>query len=241
MGRNIEKYMKEKILNIAKRDIPLYLEDFKTFWDKSLDEISDDDLHDSYKSTLAFKNWKIAIHSLNIKDYDLIINEIFEDVNSSFFLALLGLYRSAHMHMRSSIELSLQFLFFIHHPIEYERWKNGDYVIKFDKLSEYLRKHPFFDTDVDNLLLIITQNWKYYSKHIHGESPIFFQCETDVRKTNAFSRRDFGIWKSNFNKNVYNLNKLFLLFFKKDFNRIPEASRKILISFLREDEKEIME
>jgi hypothetical protein len=232
--------MKDKVIQSAKRDLPLYLKDFQDFWISSVGEISDDDLYKTYRATLVFKNWKLSLNTIGIKDYDLILNELFEDINSSFFLALFGQYRSSHMHMRSSIELSLQLLYFLHHPIEYQQWKDGDFVIKFDKLSEYLNKHPFFKVDVSSLLQSIFQNWKHFSKHIHGESPIFFQCEKDVRKTNSFSRKDFGIWKSNFEKNVYYLNKLFLLFFKTDFNRIPEASRNILTDLLKEDEKDLM-
>ena len=233
--------MKDKIIQSAKKDLPLYLKDFQDFWNSSVDEISDDDLYKTYRATLVFKNWKLSLNTIGIKDYDLILNELFEDINSSFFLALFGQYRSAHMHMRSSIELSLQLLYFLHHPIEYQQWKDGDFVIKFDKLSEYLKKHPyFFEVDVSTLLHLIFQNWKLFSKHIHGESPIFFQCEKDVRKTNSFSRKDFGIWKSNFEENVSNLNKLFLLFFKKEINRIPEASRNILTDLLSEGEKDLM-
>lgn len=232
--------MKNKVIQRAKADLPLYFKDFKDFWDSSIKEISDDDLYKTYRATLVFKNWKLSLNTIGIKEYDLLLNELFEDINSSFFLALYGQYRSAHMHMRSSIELSLQLLYFLHHPIEYQKWKDGDFVIKIDKLNEYLLKHPFFKTDVSNILQSIFKNWKHFSKHIHGESPIFFQCEKDIRKTNSFSRKDFGIWKSNFEKNVYYLNKLFLLFFKADFNRIPELSRNILIDLLNEDEKEIM-
>jgi hypothetical protein len=232
--------MKNKVIQRAKADLPLYFNDFKDFWDSSIKEISDDDLYKTYRATLVFKNWKLSLNTIGIKEYDLLLNELFEDINSSFFLALFGQYRSAHMHMRSSIELSLQLLYFLHHPIEYQKWKDGDFVIKIDKLNEYLLKHPFFKTDVSNILQSIFKNWKHFSKHIHGESPIFFQCEKDIRKTNSFSRKDFGIWKSNFEKNVYYLNKLFLLFFKADFNRIPGLSRNILIDLLNEDEKEIM-
>lgn len=232
--------MKDKIILNAKTDLPLYLKDFEDFWNSSINEISDDNLYKTYRATLIFKNWKLSLNLLEINDYDLILNELFEDINSSFFLALLGQYRSAHMHMRSSIELSLQLLYFLHHPIEYQQWKKGDFVIKFDKLTEYLNKHPFFRVDVSDILQNILSNWKHFSKHIHGESPIFFQCEKDVRKTNSFSQKDFGIWKSNFEKNVYYLNKLFLLFFKADFNRIPEASRIILTDLLKEEEKELM-
>lgn len=241
MGRNIKKPMKEKIISQAKEDLPLYFSDFKTFWDSSTAIISDDDLHTTYRATLVFKNWKLSLHHLGVKDLDLLLNELFEDINASYFLALLGLYRSAHMHMRSSIELALQLLYFLHHPIEYELWKKGEFVIKFDKLQEYFSNHPNFKTDIKTLLQNIFKNWKIFSKHIHGESPIFFQCEKDIRKTNNFSKQDFGIWKTNFEKNVYYLNKFFLLFFKNDFNHIPEASRNILTSLLKDEERTIMD
>lgn len=233
--------MKDKIIKKAKEDLPLYFTDFSTFWNNSVNTISDDELYCTYRATLVFKNWKMSLNALGIKNLDLLLDELFEDINSSFFLALYGQYRSAHMHMRSSIELSLQLLYFLHHPIEFQQWRNGEFVIKFDKLKEYLTKHPNFKDDVSILLGNIYNNWKLFSKHIHGESPIFFQCEKDVRKTNSFSRKDFGIWKSNFEKNVYYLNKLFLLFFKADFNRIPEASRNILLELLNDDEKDIMD
>lgn len=233
--------MKDKIIASAKEDLPLYFQDFTTFWNLSFAEMTDDELHTTYRATLVFKNWKISLNSIGVKNLDLIFDELFEDINASYFLALLGLYRSAHMHMRSSIELSLQLLYFFHHPIEYKLWQEGNFVIKFDKLQEYFIKHPNFETDITPLIQNIFKNWKTFSKHIHGESPIFFQCEKDVRKTNTFSRKDFGIWKSNFEKNTYYLNKLFLLFFKKDFNRIPEASRNILTSLLNEEEKTLMD
>ena len=232
--------MKEKIITRAKEDLPLYFQDFEKFWNDSVTVISDDDLYEIYRATLVFKNWKISLHTLGIKDFDLILDELFEDINSSFFLALYGQYRSAHMHMRSSIELSLQLLYFLHHPIEFQRWKEGEYVIKIDKLQDYLAKHPYFKDDITALLQSIFTNWKLFSKHIHGESPIFFQCEKDIRKTNTFSGKDFGIWRSNFGKNVYYINKLFLLFFKADFNRIPEVSRNILMELLKDDEKDTM-
>lgn len=233
--------MREKIIANAKEDLPLYFQDFTTFWDTTLGKISEDELYTTYRATIVFKNWKLSLNHLGINNLDLIFDELFEDINASYFLALLGLYRSAHMHMRSSIELSLQLLYFLHHPIEYKLWKEGKFVIKFDKLQEYFTNHPDFETDITPLIQNIFKNWKTFSKHIHGESPLFFQCEKDVRKTNTFSRKDFGTWKTNFEKNAYYLNKLFLLFFKKDFNRIPEASRNILTSLLKEDEKTMMD
>ncbi len=241
MGRNTKKYMKNLIITKAKEDIPLYFDDFKKFWDSAYGEISDDDLYEIYRATLIFKNYKIVFHSLSLDSFDLILDEIFEDINSSFFLSLIGLYRSAHMHLRSSIEITLQLIYFIHHPIEYKRWKDGNFVIKHDKITQYVATHPNFDTDISSLMTTITQYWKKFSKHIHGESPIFFQSETDVRKTNTFSIKDYNIWKGNFTKNIYVLNKLLLLFFKNDISRFPHKSFEMLTSILKEEDRKLIE
>lgn len=233
--------MRTAILEKAKADIPLYFNDFKEFWDESIANINDNDLHEIYRATVVPKNYKIAFHNLGLTEYDLLIDEIFEDINSSFFLSLIGLYRSAHMHLRSSIELTLQLIYFIHHPIEFKQWKNGEFVLKHDKIMEYINKHPNFESDISPLLTRITQNWKKFSKHIHGESPIFFQCELDSRKTNSFKIRDFNIWKSNYTKNIYSLNKLLLLFFKADLSRFPTKSFDLLTELLTEEDKVLIE
>lgn len=230
--------MKNKILERAQKDIPLYFNDFKTFWDLSLTEISEDDLFLTYRTTLIYKNWQIALDSIGIKGFNILIEELSEDINSSFFLALFGQYRSAYMHLRSSIELSLIFLYFVHHPIEFIKWKEGNFVIKQDKLSEYLLSHPYFEGDIKPLIEEITKKWRFFSKHIHGESPTFFQCDKESKKTNTFDKGDFGKWKTVFLKNIYNLNKLFLHFFKSDINRIPQTSRDILISLLSQAEQD---
>ncbi|MCU8023465.1 MULTISPECIES: hypothetical protein [unclassified Shewanella] len=94
--------MNNKILIEAKEDIPLFFNDFKTFWDESLKNITDENIAEVYKGTLIFKNWKNSLHSIEIKNLDTLINELFEDINSSLYLAFLGQYRTSYMHMRST-------------------------------------------------------------------------------------------------------------------------------------------
>lgn len=226
--------MKNRVLLNANDDIPLYFEDFKKMWDTSVDNLKLDDeiLYELYLSILKIKNWKISLNHIKVTEQNILLEEIFEDVNSSFFLSFFGLYRSAHMHLRSLIELSLQLLYFVHHPIEYKLWLKGEFVIKFDKLQEYFLKNPVFDKDITELINNIFKKWKEFSKHIHAEAPVFFQCEKDIRKTSEFSNKDFGIWKSNFNKTVYFLNKLFLLFYKRELHLFPDSSRNILLEKL---------
>ena len=233
--------MKNKILEEANKDIPLYFSDFESFWKESIDNISDDDLAEIYGATLVYKNWKMSFHNMGLQEYDIVVNEIFEDINSSFFLSLMGLYRSAHMHLRSSIELTFQLIYFIHHPIEYMKWKDGNFVIKHDTLTQYIKGNPMFDNDIESLINTITTSWKKFSKHIHGESPIFFQCEKDARKTNSFSVGDFNIWKGNYMKNIYLLNKLLLLFFKNKLNQFPSKSRDFLVGRLKADDLKLIE
>ena len=243
MGRNINEFMKKAILKNAKKDIPLYFEEFKDFWDNSLNNINEDDLYEIYKQTLIFKNWKDVFHNIGLQDFDNLVNELHEDINSSMFMAFLGLYRSAHMHMRSCIELSLQLLYFKDHPIEYYKWKSGNYTIKHQELSDYIKTHPLFNDmnkEIGILVDQITRDWKYFSKHIHGESPRFFQCEKGSSKTNSFDIGDFNSWKSNYLKCTYKINKLFLLFFKQNINTFPDNNRKLLVSILHADDQKLI-
>lgn len=234
--------MKQKILEEAREDIPLYFEDFKKFWDLSISKITEDDLYQAYRATLVFKNWKQNLNAIDLIGFDEILNELYEDINSAFYLAIFGLYRSSYMHMRSSIELSLQLIYFIHHPIEFKKWTKGDFVIKHADLSQYIIEHPAFEGfDASGLMVMITKNWKHFSKHIHGESPSFFQSEKDARKTNSFSEKDFNIWHGNFIRNICRVNKALIFFFKNDFNRFPTNSRNLVFELLNEDDKALFQ
>lgn len=217
------------ILNSAKKDLPLYFNDFKAFWDKSITEYTNKDLTDCYHTTLIPLNWEQCLLAINSKDILPFIKEIFQDINSSFFFATFGLYRSANMHLRSSIELLLQAMYFKDHPIELKKWHKGEFVIKHDKLTEYFSSHPDFGNSyIKNLVDTITRDWKHFSKHIHGESPEFFQTDKETVRLSKFSKKDFGTWKSNHIKTVNNLNRLFLVFHKSFLTKFPSTNRGIL-------------
>jgi hypothetical protein len=227
--------MDARILLNAKEDLPLYLNDFNEFWNQSIASCNDDNLIDVYHATLIFRNWKFGLVDITGNSVIEILNELHEDINSSFYQTLLGLYRSAHMHQRSCIELSMQYIYFLEHPVEYSLWKTGDFVIKHDKITEYLKKHPKQKSvDTNKLVDNITKHWKLLSKHIHGEAPIYFQSEKASHKTNTFKSQDFGIWKTNFLKTTYYINKLLLLFFKDDLTRIPQQNKNVLLRNLKD-------
>jgi hypothetical protein len=229
--------MDSKILLEAKKDIPKYFDDFKSFWDSTTKHYSEKDLIDCYASTLLFKNWIISLNHLNIINLNTIINELHEDINAAFFHSYFGHYRSASMHLRSVIELSLQSLYFYQHEVEFTQWKEGEFRIKHEELTNYLKKHPTLKTkEANELIDQITKNWKKYSKYIHGESPIYFQTNNKSARTKVISKADFGIWKSNFLRTSYEINKLFLIFFSDKLNSFPTINRDFLLRGIKKDD-----
>lgn len=225
------------ILSNAKHDIPLYLQEFNSFWLATVRHYIDNDLLNCYANTLIFKNWQISLNHINIQKLDSILIEIHEDINSSFYLAMFGQYRSSHMHLRSVIELSLQLLYFLQHEVEFSQWLNADFRIKHEELTNYLKKHPnLVGSSAIASIDIITRSWKLFSKYIHAEAPSYFQTTLQSSQTKEISIRDFNIWKSNFLKTGYLLNKIFLIFFRSQINLFPTQSRDILTRNLTSDD-----
>lgn len=234
--------MDSQILALAKEDIPLYFRDFKNFWDSTTAEFLEADLIDCYANSLIFKNWKISLNHIKIASLNGIINELHEDINASFFHAYFGHYRSAHMHLRSVIELSLQLMYFFQHEIEYGQWELGEFRIKHEELTNYLKKHPALnDGSTINLIDSITKDWKTFSKYIHAEAPVYFQTNNQSAKTKKIVKKDFGVWKSNYLNTGYRINKLLLLFFRSYIHSFPTKNKELLIRNMRASDIQLLE
>ena len=95
--------MDSELLTRAKKDIPLYFQDFKVFWDSTTSEYTDKELTNCYATSLIFKNWLICLNHIGINNFDELLKEIHEDINSSFFHSYFGHYRSSHMHLRTHL------------------------------------------------------------------------------------------------------------------------------------------
>jgi hypothetical protein len=224
---------KERVKNNAFLDYSLYQRDFNDFSEATLRHLNEIDVFDMYWCTLVFKNWKDGNNHIKNNELNEIFNELHQDVNSSYYLASMGLYRTANMHLRSMIELSLQLLYFYEHPIELQKWRNGGFVIKHDKLKDYLKEYPSFQHQplkgqVDTLMEQISKEWRNYSKHIHAESLNYFQTQKQSDSTKSFNVADFGIWKSNFIKIVKKINNLFMLFFSEQYKLFPSQNKELL-------------
>jgi hypothetical protein len=224
---------KEKIVANAFLDYSLYKKDFNDFSESTLNHLNSIDVFDIYWCTLVFKSWKDGLNHVRINVLDEIFDELHQDVNSSYYLASMGLYRTSNMHLRSMIELSLQLLYFYEHPVELKKWRNGGFVIKHDNLKDYLKDYPSFDVQplkgqVEILIEQISKEWKNYSKHIHAESLNYFQTQRQSSATSSFNVADFGVWQSGFIKIVRKLNKLFMLFFSEQYKLFPSQNKELL-------------
>lgn len=224
---------REKIVANALHDYELYQKDFNDFSTSTLKYLNSIDIFNIYLCTLIFKNWKDGIIHIGFNNLNEIFDELHQDVNSSYYLASMGLYRTANMHLRSTIELSLQLLYFYDHPIELKKWKNGGFIIKHDKLKDYLKDYPYFkppskENEISILIEQISREWKNYSKHIHAESINYFQTQNQSHCNKSFDIPIFERWKSNFIKIIEKINNLFKIFFSEKLKLFPSQNKELL-------------
>ncbi|EHJ93613.1 DUF5677 domain-containing protein [Vreelandella boliviensis] len=225
--------LKERVEFNALNDYELYHNDFKLFSEATKSHLKITGVFEVYWCTLVFKNWKEGVNHTGCDNLDSIFNELHQDVSSSYYLASMGLYRTSNMHLRSLIELSFQLLYFFDHPIEFEKWKVGEFVIKHEKLKDYLKEYPAFSDNalkgkINTLVEQISKLWKDFSKHIHAESLVYFQTQKVSVSNNGFDLADFGKWKSSFVRLVKKINELFMLFFSEKYKLFPSTNRDLL-------------
>lgn len=224
---------KVKVETNAEEDYVKYQEYFKNFSDETFENYKSTCFFDCYVRTLFFKNWKIGFNTLEFNSLDELYEELHQDVNSSYYLSTIGLYRTSNMHLRSMIELALQGIYFYEHPVELEKWRLGKFVIKHDKLKDYIKDHPRFidktlNQEVSLLLEQISKEWKSYSKHIHAESLDYFQTQKESEINKEFVNSEFGKWKTNYLKIIDKVNKLYILFYNQEFKRFPSNNKALI-------------
>lgn len=97
----------------------------------------------SYRRLVALNAWRHSVLEQLVPDASLaFFIEAQNDAILSHVQARVGCWRLALKSLRSLIENSIAFLYYMDHPVELSRWDTGEYRIGAAKLFEYLENHP---------------------------------------------------------------------------------------------------
>lgn len=103
-------------------------------------------LDDNISKSIKENDKKLSEISLNIEvieeitshissDTQIILKEIIHDLISGLYSGLQALYRNAYISLRSGIELSLAYVYFLDHNYEYLFWKQDKYDVRWSVLE----------------------------------------------------------------------------------------------------------
>lgn len=117
---------------------------------------------------------EIVEHIAN--EQQVILKEVVHDLISSLYSGLQGLYRNAYISLRSAIELTLAYIYFVDHNYDYFFWKQDKYDVKWSVLESedvgvLSRKYLsiFSDDEFDILFSYCNDIYKNCSQFVHGK------------------------------------------------------------------------
>jgi hypothetical protein len=115
-------------------------------------------------------------------------------VNASF-----GSWRPALQALRSFMENTMSAIYYLDHPVEFEKWSTGDFQISPKEMREYIAEHPKLAKLVKELDLKAALDKEYgtLSKAVHGSSSLFRMTTADGKTNFANpSAADLGKWSA---------------------------------------------
>lgn len=94
-----------------------------------------------------------------------ILKEVLHDLISSLYSGLQALYRNAYISLRSGMELTLAYIYFVDHNYDYLFWKKDEYDVKWSVLE-----------NTENGVL----SEKYLSMFCNDKFDLLFDCCRDI-------------------------------------------------------------
>lgn len=145
------------------------------------------ELDENISMSLKENNKKLDKVSLNIEIVEeivahidseprIILKEVIHDLISALYSGLQALYRNSYISLRSAIELSLGYVYFLDHNYDYLFWKQDKYDVKWSVLEneeagvlskKYL---SLFSEDSFNILFSSCREiYRDCSQFVHGK------------------------------------------------------------------------
>lgn len=124
--------------------------------------------------------------------YEAHNDALLSHVNASF-----GSWRPALQALRSFMENTMAAIYYLDHPVEFEKWSTGGFQISPREMRDYISEHPKLSKLVKELDLraALDKEYSTLSKAVHGSSSLFRMTTADG-KTNIANptAADLGKW-----------------------------------------------
>ena len=188
------------------------------------------------------------IWSNQLQDSDAakrLIPEVFMDAYTSIHFSCYGLYKYAHICLRSQLETSLRLIYFSTHPVEFQWWLVGNEWYRaglrtrevwgegygyFEQLPRIKRFEEICD-EANRLFQNARKVPKIYqtlSTYVH--SGVFsFQTKSDLFSP-TYRIEEFYKWHSNFAEVQSYINILLALGFEDRFCKMTKANKEKIIN-----------
>jgi hypothetical protein len=170
-----------------------------------------------------------------------LIPEIFMDAYVSVHLAGYGLYKYAHVCLRSELETTLRLVFFSTHKVEFKWWAEGNEWYKENVTGDVWGRGFLYFEQLDNVKKFekscdanrklfggkkvgIRGTYKTLSKFIHSGAG-HFQTKPD-RVSPKYKLDEFRKWTKTFKEVQEYINILLALGFSKEFKKLSKANCK---------------
>ncbi len=208
-------------------------------WDKTLKKHKKE-IEKLLQKITIFDIWSNSLQNNEVAKR--LIPEIFIDSYISIHFSCFGLYKYAHVCLRSQLETVLRLIFFSTHPVEFDWWTKGNEQYRSGlsrdvwgegyKYFEELENVKKFEGKCDREKRLfrgkkINRVYKKLSRYVHS-GPMYFQTKPD-----EFSPRyelgEFRKWIKSFKEVQELVSTLLALSFPKEFKKMSRTSREKII------------
>lgn len=125
--------------------------------------------------------------------------EAHNDVLLSHVNASFGSWRPALQALRSFMENTMAAIFYLDHPIEFEKWIKGDFKLSPKEMREYIASHPKIILLINDLGLkaALDEEYSTLSKAVHASNSLFRMTTIDGQINIANpGLADLGKWST---------------------------------------------
>lgn len=174
----------------------------------------------------------LSIHHLT-GTADCLLNALGPSIREVAASLAMGLVRPALFSLRTQIDLSLAWLYFRDHKVEWERVNaTGEGFKMKTELQEYFITHNArFKARLATLKLIKTRNeeepYRFLSAHIHGQSQVVLPEVIELKDVVCNKDECFDCAKGVFEVSEY-LNDIFLSLYASQWRSLPKIITETL-------------